>query len=253
MAIWSEEELIVLRENYPIKSSKEMQILFPSRSWISIRGKARKEDIYSHPEKRKFKISCKVESCSRVLEAKGYCQAHYLRFKKGQDIGNRPIQSREKQEGFCTVEGCTLSQKRKGYCLGHYTRTRNNKDLNVPLKVRVKRDPICGVFGCSKEQHALGYCMNYYGKLLRYKKTVELINMLGGKCSRCQGKFPPHVYDFHHKDSKEKEFTIGKELLHRNMLEVYEEANKCELLCSNCHRERYFELSNNEWLREVVI
>ena len=71
------------------------------------------------------------------------------------------------------------------------------------------------------------------------------IDTLGGACSRCGGKFPPACYDLHHKNPKEKEVTLGENMLiseERFLLEV----SKCELLCSNCHRIVHWEGSDNE-------
>ena len=64
------------------------------------------------------------------------------------------------------------------------------------------------------------------------KKAVE---MLGGKCAMCGGVFDPCVYDFHHKDPKEKEVGLAK-LMHRTWDLIEKELVKCVLLCSNCHR-----------------
>lgn len=61
---------------------------------------------------------------------------------------------------------------------------------------------------------------------------IDAIAMKGGKCEMCGGEFPPCVYDFHH-HSDDKEISPGdadgKEAFFR-------EVDKCQLLCSNCHR-----------------
>lgn len=73
----------------------------------------------------------------------------------------------------------------------------------------------------------------------RYKRT-EAINLLGDKCVDCGKTYPHAVYDFHH-HSDDKEECVST-LIHQNKrLEVIlNEASKCELLCSNCHRIRHF-------------
>lgn len=69
----------------------------------------------------------------------------------------------------------------------------------------------------------------------RLRRWQEAIDLLGGKCQHCGGIFPPCVYDLHHLNPAEKEFTIGE-----NMLVGEErfknEIKKCILLCANCHR-----------------
>lgn len=69
----------------------------------------------------------------------------------------------------------------------------------------------------------------------RENRLVAAIEHLGGKCSRCGGVFPSCVYDFHHVNRDEKEFTIGENMLVGEK-RFWDEINKCVLLCSNCHR-----------------
>ncbi len=70
----------------------------------------------------------------------------------------------------------------------------------------------------------------------------EDIEYLGGKCEKC-GLVDDHVvYDFHHTDPNEKEFTIGEKvasLAARNWDKVREELDKCQLLCVLCHRKHH--------------
>lgn len=69
----------------------------------------------------------------------------------------------------------------------------------------------------------------------RNKKLQLLINMKGDKCERCQITYPPEVYDFHHIDPRIKSFTISNEM-GRSLKSLIIEAEKCALLCANCHR-----------------
>ena len=43
------------------------------------------------------------------------------------------------------------------------------------------------------------------------------------------------VYDLHHVDTNEKDFTIGSHI--RSWAATKSEAEKCALVCSNCHRK----------------
>lgn len=61
------------------------------------------------------------------------------------------------------------------------------------------------------------------------------IEYLGSECSECGGVFHPDVYDFHHKDTNEKDICVGK-LLTRKFENIKVELDKCILVCSNCHR-----------------
>jgi predicted HNH restriction endonuclease len=70
------------------------------------------------------------------------------------------------------------------------------------------------------------------------KRKREVIDLLGGKCSVCNGTFHQAAYDFHHKNPTEKEGGIAKLLQSYSVQhpKVQQELNKCILICSNCHR-----------------
>ena len=84
---------------------------------------------------------------------------------------------------------------------------------------------------------------------LRTERKKKLVESRGGKCERCGESFPYECFDFHHKDPRRKDFTINQDFLTRRPWDVIEaEADKCCLLCSNCHRsvhvhkeDKYFE------------
>jgi 5-methylcytosine-specific restriction endonuclease McrA len=73
------------------------------------------------------------------------------------------------------------------------------------------------------------------------KERLQLaIDLLGGRCKRCEGVFDMCQYDFHHINPKEKEFTIGENVLVSEERFI-NEVKKCELLCANCHRLKHKE------------
>lgn len=57
-------------------------------------------------------------------------------------------------------------------------------------------------------------------------------------CERC-GDTRFYVIDFHHKDPKQKTFTIGK-TDRWTITQLKEEVAKCTRLCANCHRELHY-------------
>ncbi len=57
-------------------------------------------------------------------------------------------------------------------------------------------------------------------------------------CHDCGGKFKPHVMDFDHVDGTKKKFNISANVLKQTMESILEEIAKCDVVCSNCHRER---------------
>jgi len=72
------------------------------------------------------------------------------------------------------------------------------------------------------------------------KHKQKLVNYLGGKCSVCGYDKCLGALHFHHKNEKEKEFGISNYLL-CNLKMLKKEADKCILICANCHRELHAE------------
>lgn len=58
-------------------------------------------------------------------------------------------------------------------------------------------------------------------------------------CSICGYKEYPEILQFHHKDRKQKSFTIGKKF-GKNIEVIKREMEKCILLCPNCHAWLHF-------------
>jgi len=80
----------------------------------------------------------------------------------------------------------------------------------------------------------------YNKKKERIKKTkIELMNLLGGKCKKCGYKKCVNALEFHHKE-KNKEGHLSKIIKNVSKNKALKEANKCILLCANCHRELHY-------------
>jgi hypothetical protein len=75
----------------------------------------------------------------------------------------------------------------------------------------------------------------------KQRRKLDIIHALGLKpqCQRqhCLYSRCIAALDFHHKSREEKDFNI---LDSGSFEEQLEESKKCELLCSNCHRETHF-------------
>jgi len=70
-------------------------------------------------------------------------------------------------------------------------------------------------------------------------RKLELINLLGGKCKHCGYKKCAWAFDFHHIDGK-KENNIARIIHDSSKNKALKEAEKCILLCANCHRELHY-------------
>lgn len=68
------------------------------------------------------------------------------------------------------------------------------------------------------------------------------------KCIRC-GEGHVACLDFHHKDPLKKDISIGAAVNIWSQKRLINEINKCEILCSNCHRKEHY---NNSALAQLV-
>ena len=94
-----------------------------------------------------------------------------------------------------------------------------------------------GKFCCNR-------CKNRYYVTKRRKDLKKaLVEYKGGRCEQCGYNKCVAAMDFHHKDPKEKEFGLSQKGLTKSLEALKKEADKCLLLCANCHRETHDSLS----------
>jgi len=86
-------------------------------------------------------------------------------------------------------------------------------------------------------------CLPLYNKERELKVKIELILLKGGCCYLCGYKKNVYALDFHHRDPSKKEFNLA----HTSGItqKVLDEIEKCDLVCSNCHREIHHLDKNN--------
>lgn len=90
----------------------------------------------------------------------------------------------------------------------------------------------------------------YHSQTVRaLSRKLQLVEMLGGKCSKCGYDKNLSALHFHHIDPSQKNFKLGMRILSNKRMEfILEELKKCELLCANCHAEEH----NPELTKENV-
>lgn len=93
-----------------------------------------------------------------------------------------------------------------------------------------------------KKGHRIDVCNSCYTNKRRFKLKEQMIEYKGGKCQKCgYDKKIYSVYEFHHIDSDDKEFSLGGN--HSLSWEkIKKELEKCMCLCCLCHRELHSEL-----------
>ena len=82
----------------------------------------------------------------------------------------------------------------------------------------------------------------------RLKKLAVIYK--GGVCQTCGYDKCIAAMDFHHRDSSTKEFNISQFRDAVSWPKIKNELDKCDLLCSNCHRERHYEEDLLKYLNE---
>ena len=79
-----------------------------------------------------------------------------------------------------------------------------------------------------------------YKKSYHRQKKISLIGLKGGRCKECSIEYNGQnasMFDFHHINPSEKEFSLNLNTIQNiAFAKCLKEAEKCDLLCSNCHR-----------------
>src|SRR4051812_38114082 len=57
-------------------------------------------------------------------------------------------------------------------------------------------------------------------------------------CARCPEN-DPRCLHFHHRDPSDKAFTIGVKVATYSLERLMAEADKCDVLCANCHMKEH--------------
>lgn len=76
-------------------------------------------------------------------------------------------------------------------------------------------------------------------KRIRKKKSEWLIEKKSDPCADCGVQYPHYVMDFDHLDGETKDNNVSA-LVSYGWSRLKREIEKCELVCSNCHRARTY-------------
>ena len=74
----------------------------------------------------------------------------------------------------------------------------------------------------------------------RRETKRKVVEYKGGACEKCGYNQCVAALHFHHRDPEKKDLNISRNTM--SWEKARSEANKCELLCANCHAERHHEL-----------
>lgn len=78
------------------------------------------------------------------------------------------------------------------------------------------------------------------------RKIYSIISFIKNRpCQDCGRTYPPYVMDFDHRDIEIKNFTISPCVGSLAIKKLRNEIEKCDVVCSNCHRIRTWNRKHN--------
>lgn len=102
---------------------------------------------------------CEIEGCPLPIKAKGLCNPHYMRKRRGSDDPTGAVKASDYAR--CSFDGCGRPVHGKGLCGGHYLQQREGRPLE-PIREWTKVDGPCSVDECERDAAHLGLCNTHY-------------------------------------------------------------------------------------------
>lgn len=99
-----------------------------------------------------------------------------------------------------------------------------------------------------KGNHLNSYCKSCAAKkrkTTRQRFKEKCVEYKGGKCVKCGYDKCVAALEFHHRDSQQKDFQVSRQNRPFNEI-ITAELDKCDCLCSNCHKEVHYLIERDE-------
>jgi len=92
----------------------------------------------------------------------------------------------------------------------------------------------------SRRKHYLNNKDQYYrrNKEKKEKMISHLRSIKDVPCMDCNVKYPYYVMDLDHRNPEQKSGSINEIINRGSWQKFFDEINKCDVVCANCHRER---------------
>lgn len=190
---------------------------------------------------------CTITDCERIIQATGLCAAHYDRKRYGRPM-DEPIQENKRDQKSIELainlrkNGMTQTEIAIELGVNPSTISKYLNGMPNPFK----REPT----GRDREKQKLSQHESY----LRNKEKVRQNSKTGRDnrknkintykeskaCMDCSIYYPYYVMDLDHRDPKLKISSVSQMLSKCSMDKIWAEIDKCDLVCSNCHRIRTY-------------
>lgn len=125
---------------------------------------------------------------------------------------------------------------------------KDEEEFHFKNKALNKRRECCKA--CWSKYHKEHYTQNkgkYIASAAKTKVALrEIVRALKQvPCADCGVEYPYYVMDFDHSTQHTKAFNLSESSKLGSINRVLEEANKCEVVCANCHRQRTHDRMHN--------
>lgn len=111
------------------------------------------------------------------------------------------------------------------------------KNAEYDAKYRAKQDPV------KRAAYAANYKKENKDRINAiqrafYQRNLAAINAYKSArgCEECGYNENPVALQFHHRDPSQKSFTIGQKMNRMGADKLLAEAEKCRVMCANCHK-----------------
>lgn len=176
--------------------------------------------------RRQYEI-CTVEGCGRAHKSRGYCQTHYMQWKRGAPISAViAVRDRNGPER-CTIEGCGEPVKSKGLCGMHYARKLRHGFTKYPE--RKKPPKPCSIPQCTNWLYSNGLCHQHYiqarkltARGMKLEDYFQMLKDQDYRCAICEQKETAM-----HQSGRVKQLSVDH---------CHDHGHVRGLLCASCNR-----------------
>lgn len=124
-----------------------------------------------------MKPPCSVTGCPREHYARGYCNAHWRRFKRNGQPG--PLEVNSPVGGLCAFERCSRPHSAKGYCPTHYAQFKRG------IQMATINDRLPALTRDAQGRKRCATCKEWF-ELSAFAAQTRAVDGLMTSCKRCK-------------------------------------------------------------------